>query len=127
MIVDKHRPQLRHKLREATNHFKCVTADGEQMVLDKEIELNVELDGQTVTIKLSELPVQCPISSVRKTVKRGDMVVFQNQEGYIVHKANYRKIYVVDRDGVYFVRMKLPGCITKDVESNESGFSRPGR
>ena len=78
------------------------------MVIDKEIELNVELDGQSVTIKLSELPVQCPILSVRKIVKRGSMVVFQNQGGYIVHNATGRKINFVERDGVYFVRMTSP-------------------
>ena len=62
-----------------------------------------------------------------KIDKRGNMVVFQNQVGYIVHKTTGRKINFVDRDGVYLVRMKLPGCMAKDVESNESGFSRPGR
>ena len=125
--VDKHCFQLRHKLREATKKFKCVTANGGEMVIDKEIGLSVQLDGQPVTIKLSELPVQCPILSVRKIVKRGNRVAFQYQGGYIVHKATGRKNNFVDNDGVYFVRMKLPGCITKDVESNESGFSRPGR
>ena len=84
--VDKHCPQLRHKLREATNNFKCVEANGREMVIDKKIELNVELDGQSVTIKLSELPVQCQILSVRKIVKSGTMAVFQNQGKYIVHK-----------------------------------------
>ena len=43
--VDKHRLQLRHELREATKKFKCVTANGGEVVIDKEIELNVELDG----------------------------------------------------------------------------------
>ena len=51
MRVDKHRPQLRHKLREATKKFKCVTASGGEMVVDKEIELDIELDGQSVTSK----------------------------------------------------------------------------
>ena len=90
-------------------------------------ELSVELDGQPVTIKLSELPVQCPILSVREIVKRGSMVVFRNQGGYIVHKVTGRKINFVENDGVYFVRMKCPECTTKDVETNEPGFSRPGR
>ena len=49
--VDKHCPQLRHKLREATKKLKCATANGGEMVIDKEIELNVQLDGQPVTIK----------------------------------------------------------------------------
>ena len=77
--------------------FKIISGE---IVIDKEIELNVELDGQPVTIKLSELPVQCPILSVRKIVKRGNMVVFPYQGGCIVHKATGRKINFVDRDGV---------------------------
>ena len=88
---------------------------------------NVELDGKSATIKLSELPVQCPILSVRKIVKRGNMVVFQDQGGYIVHKVTGRKINFVERDGVYIVRIHFPECTIKDVETNESGFSRPGR
>ena len=114
--VDKHCLQLRHKLREATQMFKCVTANGGEMVIDKEIELNIELDGQPVTVKLSKLPVQCPILSVRKIVKKGNMVVFQYQGGFIVHKTAGRKINFVDRDGVYVVRMKLPASMAKDVE-----------
>ena len=118
---------MRHKLREATKKLKCVTANAREIVIDKEIELNVELDGQPVTINLSELPVQCPILSVRMIVKRGNMLVFQNQRGYIVRSATARNIILVDRDGVYFVRMKLPECATNDVEPNESGISRPRR
>ena len=57
-----------------------MTANGRNIVVDKEIELNVELDGQPVTIKLSELPVQCPLLSVGNVVKRGNTVVFQDQE-----------------------------------------------
>ena len=49
--VDKHCPQLRHKLCEATHEFKCATANGGKMVVDKEIELNIELTGQPVTVK----------------------------------------------------------------------------
>ena len=97
------------------------------MVPDKEIELNLELDGQPMTVKLSELPVQMPILSVRKIVKKGNKVMFQAQGGRIVNKNTGRKLNLVDRDGVYFVRMKLPGSAAQNVEPNKSGFSRPGR
>jgi hypothetical protein len=95
--------------------------------VDKEIELNVELEGQPVTVKLSELPVQMPILSVRKIVKKGNKVVFQDHGGYIVNNNTGRKINFVDRDGVYSVRMKLPENPAQSIESNKSGFSRPGR
>ena len=97
------------------------------MVVDKEIELNVELHGQTATINVCELPMQCPALSVRKMIKRGNMVVFQDQGGCIVHKVTDGKNSFAERDGVYFVRMTFPDCTAKDVETNESGFSRPGR
>ena len=113
--VNKHCPHLRHKLREATKKFKCVTANGGEMVVDKEIELNIELDGQPVTVKFSELPVQMPILSVRKIVKRGNRVVFQDQGGYIVNKSTGRNINFVDNNGVYFVRMKLPESPAQNV------------
>ena len=71
--VDRHCPRLRHKLREASKKFKCVTANEGQMVFDKEIEL----DGQPATVKSSKLPVLCPILSVRKIGEKGNMVVFQ--------------------------------------------------
>ena len=79
MSVDKHCPQLRHKLREATKKFDCATANGWEMLVDKEIELDVKLNGQTVAIKLSKLHVHFPMLSVRKIVKKGNMVVFQDQ------------------------------------------------
>ena len=125
--VDKHCPLLCHKLREATKKIKCVTANGGGMVVDQAIELNVELDGFSVSVKLSELPIQCPILSVKQIVKRGNMVVCQGQGRFIVHKTTGRKINFVERDGVYVVRMTFPYCTNKDVEIHESGFKRPGR
>ena len=62
------------------------------MIVDNEIELNIELDGQPVTVKLSELPVQMPVLSVRKIVKKGNKVVFQDQGGYIGNRNTGRNI-----------------------------------
>ena len=79
----------------------------------------VELEGHKVPITFSDLPVQCPILSVRKIVRRGNKVVFNLDGGYIKHKATGNKMYFVEREGVYFIKMKI-----LDVESPESGFAR---
>ena len=56
-------------------------ADGGELIVDKVLETDVQLDGRTVHVKFSDLPVQCPILGVRRIVKQGNIVVFQEKGG----------------------------------------------
>ena len=80
------------------------------------------MDGHKVPITFSDLPVQCPILSVRRIVRRGNKVVFNLDGGYIKHKATGNKMYFVEREGIYFIKMKI-----LDAESPESGFAWLGQ
>ena len=130
--VKKHCPHLLGKLRDASKRKRCILADGGELLVDKVLETDVELDGYNVHVKFSDLPVQCPILSVRRIVKQGNVVVFQEQGGYILHKKSGRRINFIEREGVYFVKMKLPtnpdDAMEVDSsldESSRSGFARP--
>ena len=131
--VKSHCPHLLEKLRDARKRKRCILADGGELIVDKVLETDVQLDGHTVHIKFSNLPVQCPILNVRRIVKQGNIVVFQEQGGYILHKKTGRQINFIEREGVYFVKMKLPG-LNDDTEAmqvdtagddgNPAGFAR---
>jgi hypothetical protein len=120
----EHCPHLLHALRGAAVRKTCITANGGEMICDSEIELKCETDGHTMNIKLSDLPVSCPILSVRRIVKKGNDVVFNDGGGYILHRQSKRRIEFVEREGVYFIRMKITGAVNRG--GNESGFARRG-
>ena len=88
--VVKHCPELAFALKEAVRRKRCICANGGEMLVDKEIKLNVELDGHAMPIKFSELPVQCPILSVRRIVRKGNDIVFTEDGGYIQHRTSGR-------------------------------------
>ena len=51
------------------------------MIVKEEIQLNVELDGNPMKIKFSNLPVNCPILSVRRIIKKGNDIGFNDTGG----------------------------------------------
>ena len=132
--VKQHCPHLLDRLREAKKKKRCIMADGGELIVDKVLEVDVELDGFEVHVKFSDLPVQCPILSVRRIVKQGNIVVFKDRGGYILHKHSGRRIHFIEREGVYFVKMKLPSSNDMDVDPKSmassgddpmSGLTRP--
>ena len=118
--VQKHCPQLAHLVREARKRTRCIMANGDELVITKELEVLCGLDGQDVPVTFADLPVSCPILSVRRIVRRGNKVVFEDEGGYILEKATGKKMYFIEREGVYFIKMKI-----KDVPSQIAGFTRP--
>ena len=80
--------------------------NGEELVVDEEIDLDIKLNGHCMPITFSELPVSCPILSVQHLVRRGKKVVFTGGGGHMLHKATGNKIQLVEREGVCFVKIK---------------------
>ena len=75
-------------------------------------------------------------------VKQGNIVVFHEDGGSILHKQSGRRINFSEREGVYTVEMKLPGFSNDDsmdvdtepmnVDTHQDmdrtpGFTRPER
>ena len=82
------------------------------------------VEGEEHMIPFEDLPVECPIISVRKVVKKGNIVKFKDNGGYNINIANKKKLRFIVRNGVYFI--KIPVVPPTDIEGNQgSGFSRP--
>ena len=58
----------------------CVLADGREIPSKGLIEVNVIVDGEEHIIPFEDLPVECPIISVKKVVKKKNVVKFKDGE-----------------------------------------------
>ena len=113
----KHFPK--HPRRQSKKVRKCVLADGSPMESSEVVEVLAKIDGENHTIEFDDLPVECPIISVRKIVRKGNRVVFQENGGYIMNKTSQKKLHFVEKQGVYFIKL--------DVAPPTEGFPRRGR
>ena len=84
--------------------------------------MEAEIDDETHMIPFEDLPIECPIISVKKIVKKKSVVTFQDGGGYILNTVTKRKLRCVERNGVYFIKLK----ILEPSEKKMSGFARPG-
>ena len=80
------------------------------MLIESEIDLSCELDGHQMAVKFADLPVQCPILSVRRMIRKGN-TVFTGDGGYIQHRTARRRVDLVEREGMYFIKMKILGGV----------------
>ena len=94
------------------------------MVEAKVAVLRVALDGQESSIPFSDLPLEMPIISVRQHVgSRKHTCRIQDGGGYFRHTVTRKKSRFVEREGVYFMRMKILG---QRDEGGEMFCGRPG-
>ena len=47
------------------------------MIIDKEIDIDCEFGDHKMSIVFADLPVQCPVLSVRRIIKKGNRVILQ--------------------------------------------------
>ena len=62
---------------------------------------------------------QCTIPRVRRIIRKGNAIVFIEDGGYIQHRTSRRKIDFVEREGVYFIKMKILGGVNPPVVGKE--------
>ena len=79
------------------------------MVIDKETDIDCEFGNHKMSIVFADLPVQCPILSVRRIIKKGNGVVFNDAGGFIEHTVTRRRIDFIEREGVYCIKMNIVG------------------
>ena len=109
---------------EAPNRIVCQTANGEEMVASKIAYVRVALDGQECKIPLSDLPLKMPMISVRQHVgPRKHSCRTQQGGGYFRNLATRAKSRFIEREGVYFIRLKVLGNVARD---NCQPFGRQG-
>ena len=74
-----------HRRRKGKHIRKCVLAKGAPMESDEVVYVKAGIPSQNHEIEFDDLPVECPIISVRKIVRKGIEVVFENKGGYILN------------------------------------------
>ena len=109
----------KHRKRKGKQVRKCVLADGTPLESDKVVDVHVDIEGENHVIEFDDLPVECPIISVKKIVHKGNKVIFQEKGGYILNVDTRKKLHFVEKQGVYFIKIK--------VLPPDEDFHRPGR
>ena len=108
--------------------LNCTTADGSPMLGTGGVQsVTFETDeGTECEVEFDELPVAFPILSVKLLAKKGHNVTFDDDlgGGCITHKATGRKTQIIEREGVYFIRMKK---IRPTSTKPNKHFGRPGQ
>ena len=109
----------RHRRSKAKQIRRCVLANGDPMTSDETVAVKVDIQGEQHIINFDDLPVECPIISVRMIVHKGNRVVFEEKGGYIMNMISKKKLYFVEKHGVYFIKV--------DVIQPDEDFHRLGR
>ena len=108
--------------KKTKNPMRCVLADGKDIQSKGIIEVETEIDDEAHIVPFEDLPVDCRIISVKKIVKKTNVVTFRDGAGYIFNTVTRKKSRFVERKGVYFIKLK----ILEPSEKNTSGSARPG-
>ena len=111
-------------LENCPNSITCITANGGEMIVDKMASVRVLVDGQECTIPFSHLKLDMPILSVRRHIHRGCRCRIREGGGYFRNISTRQKSRFVERERVYFIRMKILG---QSDTGKGSLFGRPDR
>ena len=123
--MNKKKHFLHVKAKKSGKALSCATANGSPMLgggLAKAVEFTTD-EGHDCSITFDDLPVSMPIIAVKLLSLKGHRTVFDDEDGggTITQKSSGQRTQLIERDGVYFLRMSKPR--QKEAE----GFSRPGR
>ena len=64
--------------KKTKNPMRCVLADGKDIKSKGIIEAEAEIDDETHVMPFEDLPIECPIISVKKIVKKKNVVTFKD-------------------------------------------------
>ena len=113
----------KYQIKNGSKKRRCVLADGTEIRSEGVVEVRAEIEGEEHIIPFDDLPVECPIISVRRIVRKGNIVKFKKDGGYILNASSGRKLRFVERNGVYYIKLK----VLEPEEPESPVFSRPGR
>ena len=112
-------PGLRQK---RCKRIQCQTANGEMMSVEGEQTLEfVTEEGNECNITFKNCDVAFPIISVLELAKKNHKIVLEENGGFIQHRATGQTTKIVERDGVYFLKMIVP-----DDALQKKDFGRQG-
>ena len=85
----------------------------------------MELDAEKIDIPFSDLPLTMPILSVRKHVRRNHRCRIKEGGGYFTHNVTKKRTRFVEKEGVYFMRMKVVSQSDQAKTDKSMDFVRP--
>ena len=113
-----------YRRRKTESPQKVILADGTEVVSKGVIDANLLIQDEVHQAPFEDLPVECPIISVRRICRKKNRVTFELGGGHIYNAETGKKLYFVERNSVYFIKVKI--LPPSDLE-DESGFARRGR
>ena len=94
-----------HRVKSVKHKQQCVLADGTDITSKGICEVAALVEVEEHLIPLDDLPVECPIISVRKVVKKRNILKFKDGGGYIMNIETKKKLRFIKRSGVYFIKI----------------------
>ena len=124
---EKHFP--RAKLRPSAlqkQGVKCAAANGSEIQMKEEMVVRAYTDnGDRAQVTFQNGDVHLPILSVARLSDHHD-ALFHDSGGVLTHRKSKRKTNFVKKDGVYFIRLKVPTGKRRNDDPNMADFHRPG-
>ena len=122
--MNKSKHFLGVKTKKSGKSLSCSTANGAPMLgdgLDKDVAFTTD-EGNDCSITFDDLPVSMPIIAVKLLSEKDHRTIFDDEDGggVIIHKPTKQRTQLIERDGVYFLRMMNPR------PKGEAGFARHG-
>ena len=99
-----------------------VAANGEKMYNYGTTQVAFKKDGKVKTMNFSVTDCKKPLASVSKIVDRGNRVVFDDDESYILNKKTGEKILLERERGTYVMVVEFEA----DESSSHGGYQAPG-
>lgn len=109
----------KHRRRKGKHVRKRVLDNGDPMESDEVVVVSAGIQGENHVVEFDDLPVECTVISVRKIVRTGNKVVFQEKGGYILNEKTQKRLEFVEKHEVYFIKIL--------VHPPDEDFHRPGR
>jgi hypothetical protein len=133
--ISKHFPAFAKLLRETAASRRgdaAVTANGSKLYEKGSVNVTGKIGNQDAHINFRDMEVELPILSVRKMVKKGNQVLFDEGGGFITNRATGARIRFFEYAGAYYLKLEVgdpdaANLITGKGKGKTPGFARPGR
>ena len=126
------RPRVgpQRRVTASTARVTATTACGKQLRNKGRVVIPAKVADKAFPVAFKDMEVEMPILSVRKMVKRCNVVRFADGGGTIRNSQTGRTIRLYEHEGVYFLKLKVDDVtdmvIDDDPMEVEPGFTRPG-
>ena len=105
---------------------RCAAANGSEIAMKEEMVVKAYTDnGDKAQVTFQNGDVHLPILSVAR-LSDHHYTLFHDTGGTLTHRKSKRQTKFVKKDGVYFIRLRVPNGKGRDTGPNSSDFHRPG-